>query len=150
MLAACEVLGDAIWIRRRAKGAAAGGREAERERVCVRQRENPSALERDGRKGEGSTRVNARGHFSVSGMGGQAGAREFLLGTSGAARLGEGVQREGEAWPELAASGFVPSSGQCRRRVGEQACAPCAAGMGNSCLFTCRVPATSMGLQDQG
>lgn len=138
VLAACAVLGDAIWIRRRAKGAAAGGREAERERVCVRQRKNPSALERDGRKGGGSTRVNARGHFSVSRTEGQAGARAFSLETSRAAGLGEGVRREGEAWPELAASGFVPGSGRCRRRVRERACAPCAARMGDSCLFTCR------------
>jgi len=53
-LAACAVLGDASWICLRAKGSGAGGREAARERVCVRQKENPSALERNGKKGEGA------------------------------------------------------------------------------------------------
>lgn len=64
--------------------------------------------------------------------------------------LGEGLRRDGEAWPELVASGFVPGSARCWRRVSEQACAPCAAGMGDNCFFTCRVPTMTVGLQDQG
>lgn len=53
-LAACAVLGEAIWIRLRAKGSGARGREAERERSCVRQTENRSALESDPKKREGA------------------------------------------------------------------------------------------------
>lgn len=34
-LAACTVLGEAIWICLRAKGSGAGGREVECERVCT-------------------------------------------------------------------------------------------------------------------
>lgn len=48
------MLGEALWICLRAKRSGAGGREAERERVCVRQKENLSALERDRKKGEGT------------------------------------------------------------------------------------------------
>lgn len=69
-------------------------------------------------------------------MGEQALAAVFLLETRGAARLGKGMGRESEAWLELAASRFVLSSDQCQRHVSEQACALCAAGMGNNC-FTC-------------
>lgn len=92
--------------------------------------------------------IYAPEHLSVSGMGGQAGSGVFSLETSGCCWAGEGVGREGEAWPELAASRFVPVSAWCQRCVSEQARGPCAAGMGDNCFFTCRVPAVSVGLQD--
>lgn len=48
------------------------------------------------------------------------------------------------------ASGFVPGSTRCWRRVSEQAHALCAAGTGDNFFFTSRVPAMSVGLQDEG
>lgn len=83
VLAACSaLLGEAIWICLRAKGFGAERREAEHEKVCVRQKENLSALKRDRKEGEGALSVS-RGHLSIS------------------------WGWEGKAWPEMVVSWFV-------------------------------------------
>jgi len=61
----------------------------------------------------------------------------FLWRSAWAAGLGEGMQREGEACPGLVVSGFVPGRAPCPRHVSDHVCAPCAAGMGDHCFFTC-------------